>query len=279
MLQFSGRARRTRRVVWISLATLVIALLVVIGVFYFTGGRWYVIATPSMGEYAPVGTLVLGSVAGLTSLHRGTVILFHPPSAPSEVYFHRIFSIGGGAIRTKGDLNATIDPWTLHAHDLIGTEFARLPGVGWLTEALPILLVGGLVLHVVSHYYVVRYWRFPVRVFGWSVLVSLAAYLLKPFVRAVLLSQVVAHGRATSSLVPTGLLDITAHAVHGTTAVLRPGQAGQVSSSHVASSGFFEIDLSPSFGVATWVLLLAIWLVPLLLCVVYALRRPLPEPV
>jgi hypothetical protein len=27
------------------------------------------------------------------------------------------------------------------------------------------------------------------------------------------------------------------------------------------------------------VLLLAIWLVPLLLCVVYALRRPLPDPV
>jgi hypothetical protein len=228
VLQFSGRARRTRRAVWISLATLVIALPVVIGVFYITGGWWYVIATPSMGEYAPVGTLVLGSVAGLASLRQGTVILFHPPSASGEVYFHRI---------------------------------------------------SGLVLHVVSHYYVVRYWRFPVRVFGWSVLVSLAAYLLKPFVRAVLLSQVVAHGRASSSLVPTGLLDITAHAVHGTTAVLRPGEAGEVYSSHVASSGFFEIDLSPSFGVATWVLLLAIWLVPLLLCVVYALRRPLPDPV
>lgn len=263
---------------WLSLAALLAAVLLAIAVFYLTGGRWFVIKTPSMGEYAPVGTLVLGTVTGLGALRRGTVILFHPPSAPSEVYFHRIYSIHDGAIRTKGDLNATIDPWTLHAHDLIGTEFGRVVGVGWLVEALPILLVGGLILHVVSHYYVVRYWRFPVRVLGWAVLISLAAWLIKPFVRAVLLRQVVEHGKATSSLVPTGLFDVTAHAIRGTTAILRPGEPGAVVSTHVARSGLFEIDLSPSLGPVAWLLLIAIWLVPALLCIVYSIRRPEPDP-
>jgi hypothetical protein len=268
-----------RRVVVTSIAAVIGAILLTAGIFYLTGGRWYVIKTPSMGQYAPVGTLVFSTVSGLASLRTGTVLLFHPPTAPNEVFFHRIVSISHGAIRTRGDINAAIDPWTLHAHDLIGTEFARFVGLGWLVEALPILLVGGVVLHVVTRYYVIRYWRFPLRVLGWSLLVALAAYLIKPFVRAVLLTQVVHHGTATSTLVPTGLFDVSARAVLGTTAVLRPGEPGSVTSSHVASTGYFEIDLSPSLGFWAWVLLIVIWLVPAVLCFVYALRRPQPEPV
>jgi hypothetical protein len=189
-------------------------------------------------------------------------------------FFHRVFSVSGGEIRTKGDLNTSIDPWTLHSHNLIGTEFGRIVGIGWLIESLPILLVGGLILQVVTHYYVLRYWRFPVRVLGWSVLVSLAVYLIKPFVRAVLLSQIVRGGRATSSLVPTGLFGLHAQAVAGSATNLRPGQAGSVVTDHVASSGLFEIDLSPSLGFWAWLLLILVWLIPATLCVIYALRRP-----
>jgi hypothetical protein len=267
-----------RRVAWIALAIVGCALVVVAGIFYLTGGRTFVIQTPSMGEYAPVGTLVLSSVAGLTSLRVGQTILFRPPGA-SEVFFHRIVSISRGAIRTKGDLNGAIDPWTLHAHDLVGTEFGRLVGIGWLVHALPILLVGGLILQVVTHYYVIRYWQFPVRVLGWSVLVSLAAFMLKPFVRAVLLSQNVVSGTATSRIVPTGLFDVNAHAVRGSTAVLRPGQAGEVITGHASSAGFFEIDLTPSLGFDTWLLLIVLWLIPVILCIIYAIRCPEPDRV
>jgi hypothetical protein len=275
----SARRRTPARIIWITLASLVFVFILSAAIFYLSGGRWFVIKTPSMGEYAPVGTLVLGTVAGLTRLRKGDVILFHPPTAPEEVYFHRIHSIAQGAIRTKGDINGSIDPWTLHSQNLIGTELGRFVGVGWFVEALPILLVGGLVLHVVTHYYVLRYWRFPVRVFGWAVLVSLAAYILKPFVRAVLLTQVVSHGKATSTIVPTGLFDLHAQAVRGTSAVLRPGQLGEVVSNHVARAGFFEINLTPSLGLATWLLLVILWLVPVILCLIYAgRRRDLAEP-
>jgi len=278
MLHASARSSRATRIAWIAAAAILFVLLLAVGIFYLEGGRWFVIKTPSMGEYAPVGTLVLGSLAGLGSLRKGQTILFHPPGS-NETYFHRIFSISGSAIRTKGDLNTSVDPWTLHSQNLVGTEFGRIVGIGWLIEALPILLVGGLILQVVTHYYVLRYWRFPVRVLGWSVLVSLAAYLIKPFVRAVLLTQMVTSGRATSSLVPTGLFSLHAQAVSGSSTNLRPGQAGSVVSDHTASSGLFEIDLSPSLGIWVWLVLVLIWLIPAALCIIYAIRRPEPDRV
>jgi hypothetical protein len=262
---------------WMTAASVGFAFILVAAVFYLTGGRWFVIQTPSMGQYSPVGTLVLTSVAGLTRLHAGDTIAFNPPTAPREVYFHRILTIGHGAIRTKGDINGTVDPWTLHAQDLIGTEFGRIVGVGWVVEALPILLVGGLILHVVTHFYVIGYWRFPVRVMGWSVLFSVAAYIVRPFVRAVLLTQVVAHGAATSTLVPTGLFDLTAQAVRGSTTLLSPGEVGTVTTTHVATNGLFEINLAPDLGFASWLILIAIWLIPTVLCLIYALRHPRPD--
>lgn len=266
----------TRRVVWIVVASVGLAVILTAAIFYLAGGRWFVIKTPSMGEYAPVGTLVLSSVAGLSNLRRGMVILFHPPTAPGETYFHRIYSISNGVILTKGDANPSPDPWRLHPSEIVGTEFARVVGLGWLVEALPILLVGGLILHVVTHYYVVRYWRFPVRVLGWSLLAALAAYLLRPFVRAVLVSQFVSHGKATSWVIATGLFDLNVHAVRGTTTVLRPGQTGDVITTHVANSGLFEVDLSPSLGFLGWLVLIVLILVPVALCVGYAIRRPEP---
>jgi hypothetical protein len=278
MTHTSSPTARSRRIVWISIASGIFALFIIAGSFYLAGGRWYVIQTPSMAEYAPVGTLVLSTMAGLGGLRKGQTILFHPPGS-KEVYFHRILSISNGDIRTKGDLNSAVDPWTLHHANLLGTEVARIVGIGWLIQALPILLIGGLILHVVTRYYVYRYWRFPVRVLGWSVLVSLAAFLLKPFVRAVLLTQTVAHGRAFSTLVPTGLLDLHAEAVSGSSAVLRPGQAGSVMSDHAAHSGLFEVDLSPALGLGAWLILILIWLVPVILCVLYAIRHPQPDPV
>jgi hypothetical protein len=277
MFRIAVRPLRTRRIIWISLASIGFAFILIAAVFYLTGGRWFVIQTPSMGQYAPVGTLVLTTVAGLTGLHKGSTIAFHPPTAPAEVYFHRILSIGHGAIRTKGDINGTIDPWTLHAHDLVGGELVRFEGLGWIVEALPILLIGGLILQVITHFYVIGYWRFPVRVMGWSVLISLAAYIIRPFVRAVLLTQVVAHGAATSSLVPTGLFDLTAQAVRGSTTLLSPGEVGTVTTTHVATNGLFEVQLAPDLDLGAWLALAAVWLIPTLLCVIYAARHPHPD--
>jgi hypothetical protein len=278
MLHAAKKRLDTRRLVWIVIASIGLAFILTAAVFYLAGGRWFVVKTPSMGEYAPVGTLVLSSVAQLTHLRTGMTILFHPPSAPGETYFHRIYSITNGAISTKGDANPGPDPWRLDAREVIGTEFGRILGIGWLVEALPILIVGGVILHVVTHYYVARYWRFPLRVLGWSLLVALAAYLLRPFVRAVLVSQFVSHGRATSRVIATGLFDLNVRAVNGTSTILRPGQAGDVVTTRVANSGLFEVDLAPSLGVLGLLLLIVLILVPVALCVGYAIRRPEPGP-
>lgn len=263
-----------KRVVWALLAVTFLAALATAGLFYATGGRWFVIQTPSMGEYAPVGTLVLSTVAGISGLRVGDMILFHPPTAPGETYFHRIVSLAGGAIRTKGDINGTTDPWTLHSPDLIGTETAHVVGLGWLIQALPLLVLGGLILHTLTRYYAIPYLRFPVRVLGWSVLVSLACYLIKPLIRAVPLSQVIADGTATTTVVPTGLLALHAQAVNGTSVDLRPGQPGTVQTSAATGPGVFGIDLTPHLTPALWAMFIVLWLIPLALCTAYALRHP-----
>lgn len=264
----ANRAARTLLVVTLF------AALAGAGLFYAAGGRWFTVQTPSMGEYAPVGTFVLSSPATIDGLRVGDMILFHPPTAPEKTYFHRIVSLTDRAMRTKGDLNGTTDPWTLGTTDLIGTETTHLVGLGWLVQALPLLLLGGLILHTLTRYYAVPYLRFPVRVLGWSVLVSLACYLIKPLIRAVPLSQNIADGTATTTLVPTGLLTLHAQAIGGSSVDLRPGQPGTVHTAADSGPGSFGIDLTPHLTPATWALLIMLSLIPLTLCIAYALRHP-----
>ena len=262
-----------KRVGWALLAVTIFAALVTAGLFYATGGRWFIVQTPSMGEYAPVGTLVVSTAVGVDGLRVGESILFHPPTAPGETYFHRIVALTDGTIRTKGDINGTTDPWTLQATDLIGRETAHLVGLGWLIQALPLLLIGGLILHALTRYYAIAYLRFPVRVLGWSMLVSLACYLIKPLVRAVQLTQNIADGTASTTLVPTGLLTLHAHAIGGSSMDLRPGQPGTVHAAVASGPGSFGIDLAPHLTPATWALLITLWLIPLALCTAYALHH------
>lgn len=274
----AGRRWRAKRHVGVLITILCFAAILAAGLFYATGGRWFIIQTPSMGQYAPVGTLVFSSVYAFHRLRVGDTILFHPPTAHAETYFHRIVSLAGGVIHTKGDINGSIDPWTLHASDLIGHEAARVVGVGWLIQAIPVLLVGGLVLEVVNRYYVRSLWQFPVRVLGWSVLVAFAIFLVKPLVRAVLLTQSVVDGVQSTVLVPTGLLTLRAQAVHGTAIILLPGQPGVVKTTIGSATGRFGVLLSPHCDLVQSIILITLCLIPALLCVTHVLRSPTVEP-
>jgi signal peptidase len=108
------------------------------------GLQRYVIVSGSMTGTYDRGSLVLDEVVPVSSLHTGDVITYRPPRSTGidHLVTHRIFAIqrdklGGAVFRTKGDANASPDPWTF---TLPNREQARvragIPHVGFVFAAL-----------------------------------------------------------------------------------------------------------------------------------------------
>ncbi|MCU1529214.1 MAG: hypothetical protein JWP75_2977 [Frondihabitans sp.] len=259
-----GPTRSTAVVVVFWVGTL-LALVVIIAalVFQARGGRWFIVETPSMGRAAPVGTLVLTTPA--THLRVGSVITFHPPTAPREVYTHRIVKITpAGAITTRGDINGATDPWTLGRKDVIGQAASILPGLGWLIKALPILVIGGVVLSLLRRLIRTPSRRVSAVILGGSLLASVTVFLVKPLVGLVVLQNSTLHDRVAATVVSTGLLPIRAQAIGGTRVDLVAGQVGRVSVSGVAKIGHYHLSSALHLSPLGWIVLGVICAIPLI---------------
>ena len=261
--------RRAQKIFWTFVALVLFAVLVAGAILLLSGGRFFIIRTPSMGEYAPVGTLVFSTVFAYQHLQVGDMIVFHPPGT-TETYFHRIHSIVHGIVATKGDINGSVDPWRITAHDIVGHEAARFVGVGWFIQGLPYIIIGAVALHILVHFYVPFLARFPTLIVGYSVMLSIVSLILKPFVRGVIDSQLVEHGKATIIFVSTGLLGLHLQATGGTGVNLVPGQVGKVVTEEIGKNGRFNIELGLHLSPLGWAGMIAVWLIPLGLCAGYA---------
>lgn len=137
-------ARRAARVV----STLLVAAGLLFGAVLVLpaalGWQRYVIVSGSMTGTYDRGSLVLDEVVPVSSLKVGDVITYRPPagSGPDGLVTHRIASItadklGHPVYRTKGDANASADPWTF---SLRNREQARvragIPYAGFALAAL-----------------------------------------------------------------------------------------------------------------------------------------------
>lgn len=250
----------------------VIAILVAaVTMFHLDGGRWLDVKTPSMGQAAPVGTLLLiEPFAPTDHVTVGDIIAFHPPTSPKETYAHRVVAIDtDGTIHTRGDNNGIDDPWRLHHSDLIGIVAARLWDLGYIIRMLPLLVLGAVVIYAATAFYrITRHDQTtPARILGYSVLVSVALYIYKPLVRVALITQTTINGITTTTVVPTGLIPVTVHALHGTTADLRPGQVGTVTTGKADTTGHFHIALTPHLNHIAWITLAVLCLAPLITAV------------
>ncbi|TDN91138.1 signal peptidase I [Microbacterium sp. BK668] len=106
----------------------------------------YVITGASMSGTFERGTLVLERQVPVSDLEPGDIITYLPPaeSGLSELVTHRIVSVepnpdGSGSLvfRTKGDANATVDPWTFTLADVVQPRVEGwIPAVGWAFIAL-----------------------------------------------------------------------------------------------------------------------------------------------
>jgi signal peptidase len=82
------------------------------------------VLTGSMAPRYPTGTLVAVTPVDPATLRVGDVVMFVPPSPyrtpTGGPVLHRVVSLGTGPdghlqLRTKGDANAALDPWTIDA--------------------------------------------------------------------------------------------------------------------------------------------------------------------
>lgn len=113
-----------KRLVSWSARLIVLGMLVISALLVATHSRVQPVLTGSMAPRYPIGTLVATTPVDSASLHVGQVVLFTPPEpygTPSGgPVLHRVVSLAPGPdghvqVRTKGDANQAVDPWTLDA--------------------------------------------------------------------------------------------------------------------------------------------------------------------
>jgi signal peptidase len=135
--------RRARRLGGALLTAAAVALAAAVLVPALLGYQRYVITSGSMSGTYDRGSLVYDRVVPTASLKVGDVITYDPPaSAPAGLVTHRIHEIetqpnGTRVYRTKGDFNATADPWTFTLESRTQARVAfDLPYVGFALAAL-----------------------------------------------------------------------------------------------------------------------------------------------
>lgn len=263
-----GRGRSALEAVaaWCVAVGSALALVLALGIL-LTGGRFFVVETPSMGEAAPVGTLVVVRPVDIGTLHAGDIVTFREPSNPAVTYTHRLVRVEpDGSLRTRGDINGAIDPWPLRQDDVIGAPVALIPILGWICKAALILLVGGLLVWVLTDRFRDPVTRRSLRVAGSCLVVSYAAFVLKALVNVVMIGNVVARGSVHATVVSTGILPTRVQAQGGDGVRLLDGQVGELHIPQVAGDGIYRLTATTDLSPWGWVLVGLICLVPLVWC-------------
>jgi signal peptidase I len=123
----------TRKVVLGILAGLLCVVAITAGVSWVKGYRVYVVHTGSMLPTLPLGSIVVDKpAAGLNGLKPGDIITFRHSDLTTDVVTHRVASLDGGLIQTKGDANTSIDTWNIRPNQVEGVRIATIPKVGYL---------------------------------------------------------------------------------------------------------------------------------------------------
>jgi len=243
-----------KAVLWTAVGAGIAAVAVIL--FLSSGFRLFAILTPSMGQTAPVGTLVVTHPA--ESYQAGDIISFE---RVSRVFTHRIVAVGPEGITTKGDLNGANDPLPTKASSVIGKAVWIAPGLGWVLRGLPWLLLGGVIVWLLSligrrdH---VRRW--VIRLSGWTLVVALVAVWLRPWINIDMLgfTPADAGGGVTMHVVNTGLFPLDANGTR-----LFSGQDAVVHVTEQNSAGFYTMAPEPALDLWERIALLLVCLIPL----------------
>jgi signal peptidase I len=274
----SSRSFR-RRTIAMWAATVLLTLLVAATLlFQASGGRWFVVQTPSMGTTAPVGTLLLTTPVLVEDVQPGDVVSFHPSTTPDETYTHRVIAVDAEGLTTQGDINGAVDPWKTDQHHLIGEATTILPGFGWLAKGLPLMLAGTVIVMILTRLIGSPTHRASMRMLGTSLVAAFTVFLLKPFVGLVVLEAVTRGTDVEASIVSTGLLPIRIAAEGGTATTLAAGEVGTITAPAGEAGRFHDISSTLDLPLWGWIVFGVLCAVPLLYTLIVGLPAEHEEP-
>ena len=260
------KIRKASIIVFLALSLVIAGSMLLL---YASGIRFFTITTPSMGETAPVGTLVVTQPQH--TYHEQDIISFY---RSGSVYTHRLIRVNDDrTYTTKGDLNAANDARPVNQHDIIGKAVIVAPIWGWVWRALPILVMGWIIVYLLSCIRRLREsWRWPVRIIGGTLVVIIATVIINPWLRVDMLS-IATHqqGAVRLHIVNTGIFPIR----DDDNRRVFSGQTATVRATDTDVQGRYTYMPRPSLG-PTGVLLVLLWcLLPL--CVALLVKLPPPE--
>ncbi len=70
-------------------------------------------------------------VFGNDEIKVGDIIVFSVPDRQDPI-IHRVYSITGSIIQTKGDNNQYVDPWQTTLQNVKGKAVLKIPSLGWV---------------------------------------------------------------------------------------------------------------------------------------------------
>lgn len=260
------------RIVTIVGLALVAAVFLAAAIFRAGGGEWLNIETGSMGEAAPVGTLVLTRPATISDLAVGDIITYHPDGRANVTFTHRIIAITGDHVTTQGDNNGASDPWQIHQQDIVGKVVATWYGVGWLMRALPWLILGWALVWFASRR-MSDLWRLSARLVGYPFVFAAVVSILRPFINMQSLTTTGLPGGAQVDVVSTGLMPIKVTIEGGLNAVhLVDGQMATLIGHDLTGNGRVDITGVPHLSLLWLVIVILVSAVPLVASLVVAGR-------
>lgn len=267
----TGESRRVA-LAWGLVAAVIITVLLVLGALMGSGGKILMVETPSMGQAAPVGSLLVDRPVALGSVRTGDIVTYAVPDRPGITYTHRVIGINAdGSLTTQGDINGAVDPWPVTSDMLLGSPALIVPGVGWLVKALPVLLLGSLLIWFLTGPFTDEVTRASLRLAGLSLVFSYAAFLYKPFVNLDVLTNVASAGSVEATVVSTGLFPVEVSGPGGAAVTLSSGEVGTLHIHDLAHNGYYQVASNLHLPWTGWMIVVAICAIPLV--VAYSIGR------
>lgn len=267
------QARRIATVWWVS-TVVIIMIIAALALMLASGGRFLMVKTPSMGQAAPVGSLLVERPVAFDDVRRGDIVTFAVEERPGITYTHRVIGENAdGSLSTRGDANGAIDPWPLTSETLLGAPVVIVPAAGWAITALPVLLIGSMLIWMLTSAFTDRVTRSSLRLAGASLVFAYASFLYKPFVNLVTLTSVTSSGAVDATVVSTGILPIRAIGPGDAAVTLQPGQVGHLHIHDLAHNGYYQVASNLHLSWAGWLIIAAICAAPLVVAYAIGHRR------
>jgi len=121
--------RAIRPVIVGTVLALAIGVASVLAIARQEGLRLYVVHTGSMMPTLNPGDVVVDEPA--RTLKAGEIVTFRHSNVTADVVTHRIRSVRGGVLQTKGDANRTADLWHIPTGWVRGVVVHRIPHLGY----------------------------------------------------------------------------------------------------------------------------------------------------